>query len=140
MKSSPLILTPELRAAFGRLKELAGNHPVDVSTLLQRLQTPEGEAAHRAQMTAQSMLIPGPWPFLVTFSFEYGHPAGLCRHMSLSIERKGRVPSEAATWMVAEEFGFGGALSMCKVWPERLRGHGMAVNVVQPVSWRRWVP
>jgi hypothetical protein len=85
-------------------------------------------------MNAQTVVIPGPWQFFVVFTIETGHPAGTCRHMSLSIRRKDRVPSPAAVWMVAEELGFSGGLLACSAWLERLSDGGIAINVAQPLA------
>ena len=84
-----------------------------------------------ARMTAQTITLP--LSFMVTYSVEIGHPAGRCRHLSVSIEQEGRAPGAEAVWMIAEEFGFYGSLESCTVWLEELRGRqSIAVNVVQP--------
>jgi hypothetical protein len=37
--------------------------------------------------------------------------------------------------MIAQEFGFWGTLDDCEaVWIEDLKGHGHAVNIVQPLT------
>lgn len=130
--ATPLILGSVQRAALQELRTRAAAVPVHMSDLLERLKTPEGHKAHRRQMTAQSVEIPA--DFLVTFSIETGHPIGTCRHMSMSVGRKGRVPHPAAVWMVAEELGFAGELAACTTWPEELQGDGVAINVVQPLA------
>jgi hypothetical protein len=131
---APLIITPEVRAALHRLRDAAARKPIDMPELLRQLETARGKRLHMERMTAQTIEIPGPWDFLVTFSIETGHPAGTCRHMSMSIDREGRVPNEFAVWMIAEELGFAGGLASCFVYPEELAGHGQAINVVQPLS------
>ena len=132
MQGTPLLLGPDECAALQELRELAAATPVDMPPLLQRLKTGEGKAAHMRQMNAQSIEIPV--GYLVTFSIETGHPAGVCRHMSMSSPVEGRVPIPEAVWMVAEELGFSGSLEACAVWLEDLQGHGKAVNVVQPLT------
>ena len=128
----PLVIGPEQLAGLNELRERASAAPVDARALIARIDTPEGKAAHRAQMTAQSIGLP--IGFLVTFSIEHGHPIGPCRHMSMSVEDKDRVPHPAAVWAVAELLGFAGGLHACKTWPELLQGHGLAINVVQPLA------
>ena len=132
--SAPLILTADVRAALQALRRRAADKPVDVVRLMQAIRAQEGERRHRAQMTAQTVAIPGPWPFFVTFSVETGHPAGTCRHMSMSVMREGRVPHPNAAWMVAEDLGFQGGLSACRMWPESLSDGGTAINLVQPIA------
>lgn len=133
MPGAPLIITQTMTASLRQLREDAAGKPVDMHKLSKKLATPKGKVAHANQMTAQSIIIPGPWPFVVTFSVESGHPCGLVRHMSMSLRREGRVPNAQAVWMVAEILGFSGGMNACRWWVEDLEGHGLAVNVVQPV-------
>lgn len=136
MADAPLIITPEIVAALHKLRDAAARKPTDMQEVMRLLKTPRGKRLHMAQMTAQTISIPGPWTFFVTFSIENGHPVGTCRHMSMSIKREGRVPHPIGVWMVAEELGFSGGLEACAVWPEDLSDGGRAVNVVQPISVR----
>jgi hypothetical protein len=134
MTDAPLIITPEVRAALHQLRDAAARKPVDMRELMHRLETPSGKFQYTLQMGAQTILIPGPWDFLVTFSLETGHPAGTARHMSISVNREGRVPHPRAVWMVAEALGFVGGLETCRLYTENLQGHGVAINVIQPLS------
>jgi len=130
--STPMFIDAEVRERIQNLIVLAMAHPVQMVGLTEQLQIPEVKARHMAQMTAQT--IPIPLAFMVTFSIEHGHPCGTCRHMSMSVQREGRVPNEQAVWWVAQEFGFWGSLTRCTIWLEQLRGYGQAVNVLQPVA------
>lgn len=128
--STPLIMTEEARQQIVALRKLAEDNPVNMVGLTERLQIPYEKEMHMAQMTAQTMMIP--MAFLVTFSIEFGHPVGPCRHLSMSVQREGRIPHPAAVWMVAKEFGFWGVIEDCEaVWNEELKSHGVAINVVQ---------
>jgi hypothetical protein len=131
VSGTPLVLGPAERDALKRLRERAALQPVDMRGLLRRLEDPVNKAAHMRQMTDQTVELA--FGSAVTFSIENNHPLGACRHMSMSSPAPGRVPRPEAVWMVAEQLGFVGALEMCVVWPEELRGHGMAINVVQPL-------
>lgn len=72
------------KALIADLRNRATNAPVDVSTLMARLQDPTEKERHKAQMTAQSIVLPV--GYLVTCSVETGHPDGrTCRHISVSI-------------------------------------------------------
>jgi hypothetical protein len=74
--------------------------------------------------------------FLLTYSVELGHPAGIARHMSMSSPAKGRLPTPEAVWMICQELGYVGSLAQCLVWIEDLeRGQERekAINVVQPI-------
>jgi len=132
MMDTPLLINPEVRERIMYLLLLAEMHPVQMIGLSERLKIPEVKALHMAHMTKQTILIP--LAFMVTFSIELGHPCGTCRHLSMSVQRKDRVPSPPGVWMVAQEFGFWGSLKSCAVWLEDLAGHGKAVNLVQPVE------
>lgn len=134
MTTAPLILTQQVIDALHGLHATAVRTPVDMPTLLRTIKTPQGKRRHAAQMQLQTIEIPGPWRFMVTFSIETGHPAGICRHMSMSIARDGRVPHPAALWLIATHLGFTGGLEACQTWPEPLQGHGVAINMVQPMA------
>jgi hypothetical protein len=69
--------------------ELAEANPVDMPTLMTRIKDPVGKAHHMAQMNRQTVKVP--FAYLVTFSIERGHGIGDCRHMSMSVQREGRV-------------------------------------------------
>jgi hypothetical protein len=128
--STPLFVGPDEKAALAQLREKAAADPVDVSDLNERLKDPVEELRHRDRMNALSVRLP--FAYFVTFSIETGHPAGIARHMSMSVGREGRVPTPEAVWMIAEMLGFVGGLERCElVWMEKLRDGGDAVNLVQ---------
>jgi hypothetical protein len=131
---APLIITTEVMDRLHRLRDFAAKRPVSMPVLMEALKTPTGKRDHLKRMTAQSIRIAGPWVFFVTFSIETGHPVGVCRHMSMSIMREGRVPHPAAVWMIAAELGFIGAMENCTTWMEDLSDGGKAINVVQPLA------
>lgn len=134
MPDAPLILTHDVIARLERLRIFAATRPVDMTVLMEAIKDPKRKRRHLKRMTAQTIRIEGPWPFFVTFSIETGHPAGTCRHMSMSIMRKGRIPHPLGVWLVAEHLGFSGGLGACQWWPEDLSDGGTAINVVQPLS------
>lgn len=135
--SVPLVLSATEDQALAELRELAAANPVEMRGLTERLATAQGKVTHVEQMTAQSVAIP--FGYLVTFSIETGHPCGICRHMSMSVDRAGRGPSAEAVWLIADRLGFVGGLESCNVWLEDLqRGPAgerrASVNVVQPIA------
>jgi hypothetical protein len=124
-----LMIGPDEKTLLAGLAKLAAEHPVDMPALLERIQTGEGKHRHMQQMTMQTIELPV--GYSLTFSIEDGHPAGRCRHMSMSVEDPTKMPHPAACWMVAKELGFWGELGDCDgVWPEALR-QGAAINLVQ---------
>ena len=130
--STPLLLDNNVRQSIRELVALAHANPVQIADLGILLSTPEGKAHHMALMSRQTITIP--FAYLVTFSIEVGQPTGTCRHMSMSVQRDGRLPNEHAVWMIAQEFGFWGTLVQCSVWLEKLQGHGQAINIIQPIE------
>lgn len=130
---TPLVIDNEVREQLKALIELAHANPVDMPKLMQEIKYAKVKKHHRAQMTRQTITIP--LAFMVTFSIEDGHPCGRSRHMSMSVQREGHVPSPEGVWMIAKELGFwGDGFKDCAgMWPENLQGHGLAINVVQPI-------
>lgn len=126
-----LIIGEPQKAAIAALRQLASERPVDIIRLRDNIDDPAFKAEHMDRMTEQTIELPV--AFRVTYSLETNQPAGTCRHMSMSVSKRGKLPSPEAVWMVAEEFGFVGALTDCAVWIEELLGHGRAINIVQPV-------
>lgn len=134
MKSAPLIIGLDTVAKLRDLRERAAKKPVDVVAAMEAIKTPAGKAKLQTQMDGLSVEIPGPYPFMVTFSIETNQPCGPCRHMSMSVMRKGRVPHPEAVWMIAEELGFSGGLGACATYPEHAPDGQTAINVVQPLA------
>lgn len=132
MRSAPLIITAGVRKDLAALRWKAAAAPVDITTLRAVMAIGDGRMRHIARMQSQTVAIPGPFAFFVTLSIETGHPIGPCRHMSMSAERDGRVPSPDAVWLIAQELGFTGALESCDaVYKEKLSRGGIAVHLVQ---------
>lgn len=126
----PLVIDDDVRVQIKTLRELAEANPVDMLKLSERIKTVKGKRHHMAQMTRQTIEIP--MAYAVTFSIEHGHPVGVCRHLSMSVALAGRVPNPDALWMIATELGFWGSIFQVDgVWEENLKGHGMAINIVQ---------
>lgn len=128
-----LLIGPEQQRQLAELRIKAAQHPVDVRGLEARLKTAEGKAAHMAFVTTQTLELPR--SMLVSFTIETGHPLGTCRHMTVSVMSTERVPHPAAVFMIAAELGFVGDMEKdCLMWPAQLAGHGVGINVLQPVA------
>lgn len=125
-----LLIGASERVMLQKLARLAEENPVDITTLMAKLATPEGKAKHMQQMTLQSRTLPvGYW---ITYSIEDGHPIGRARHLSVTVDRPGKAPSVESVWMIAKELGFyGESIQSCdRAWVEDLV-QGKAVNVAQ---------
>ena len=59
---------------------------------------------------------------------------GMCRHMSVSIPARGRLPLIAAVEMIMEEFGFRRPIEKCLVWLEEIGEDRRGVNVLEPMD------
>lgn len=69
--------------------------------------------------------------FRVAFSFEE-QPAGVCRHLSVSCLRPGKLPAQPVVAMVAEAFGFASfPPAEGLIWVEEYAPGEYAVNVVE---------
>lgn len=68
-------------------------------------------------------------------SFE-DQPAGLIRHLSISVDKKGMLPSIEASQMIAEAFGFKGKIrsGLMRFWLEEFEPDHQAINLVQLVE------
>ncbi len=132
--TTPLLINTETRLKILEVQQLAQMNLVDMTILRLLLSTPEGKQAHMEQMTMQTMHIPT--AFMATYSIEIGHPIGTCRHLSLSVQKEGRIPHPQALLMVAREFGFKAESlnDFIGIWHEDLKGHGQAINVVQKME------
>ena len=72
-----------------------------------------------------------PGGFQAAISFEH-QPIGLCRHLSVSVDKPGYLPHMAAVGMIAEAFGFVAGMER-HIWVEEFKPGCHAVNVVEPV-------
>lgn len=80
-------------------------------------------------VASENVLIP--FGYRAAISFEE-QPAGIVRHLSVSVDTKGRVPSIPAVEMIAKEFGFTKLdPSTTRIWVEEFDPGHMAINVVQ---------
>jgi hypothetical protein len=68
----------------------------------------------------------------VAFSFEY-QPAGLFRHLSVSVQRKRKVPHYEVVKMLALEFGFSSfpPERPFRIWNEEYEKDHFAVNIIE---------
>lgn len=133
---TPLVLGAEQGVELDMLRLRAIAKPVDMHGIMERLKTPEGKRLHMDQMNNQTVEIP--FGFLVTYSIEK-QPMGLCRHMSMSSPREGRLPAIEAVQWICSALGFTGRIGdgTHKIWIEDLtrdaqQTRANAVNVVQP--------
>lgn len=74
-----------------------------------------------------------PRGYLAAFSFE-DQPAGLCRHLSISVDTPGSMPSLPAVTMIAKAFGMEFPFTQQRpgnLWLEEFEPGQQAINIVQ---------
>jgi len=72
-----------------------------------------------------------PQGYRAAFTFEE-QPAGMVRHLSVSVDKRGRVPNVPAMMMIGEAFGFASDRP-CQFWTEEFEPGHFAVNMMQLV-------
>lgn len=106
-----------------RLEGLALSDPSSVVSLDDR------PAGFRASLS--SFFVELPIGYLAAYSIEE-QPAGNFRHLSVSVDRPGKLPSPEAVETIAKAFGFTSALDVPgRTWIEEFEPGQHAVNVVQ---------
>lgn len=81
------------------------------------------------RVESQHVLIP--LGYRASISFEE-QPAGIMRHLSISVEKDGMMPSKQAIVMIAQEFGFTlGEGQEGQTWVEEFRPGHYAFNLIQ---------
>jgi len=140
-KLRPLIIDHEARVRIAELMAKADAKPVDMITLNRELnKSPTFKRNHMDQMNDQTMDLG--FGYVVTYSIEHGHPVGPCRHISISVDTAGKMPSVESALMIAGEFEFKGSLKdFDGIWIEDLsrdeKGNlYTAINIVQKLDIR----
>lgn len=128
-----LIIDARVLVEVERIRTMALAKPVDMQRLMSVIKLPRGKAVHMKQMVKQTIDIP--IGYVATFSMEIHAPRGLARHLSVSVDRPGKLPSMEAVWMIAEAFGFTGALTDCTIWLEELQRDDIRQNVPNLVQF-----
>jgi hypothetical protein len=134
---SILVIGDEERARIAELKAEASANPVrfdivrqgttaNVDTLHLKDRQPGLERPPSAHM-----VFPG--GHRVAYSVEE-QPIGFCAHLSISVARKGKMPSLEAVQMIAEEFGM--TFPPQRGWSEEFEPGQYAVNLLCLISPR----
>jgi hypothetical protein len=135
---SVLIIGDAERLQIAKLKAEASANPVrfevvrqgavgDTAVLHLKDRKPGIERPPSAHMT-----FPG-GHYRAAYSVEE-QPVGFCAHLSISVARKGKMPSLEAVQMIAEEFGM--AFPSDKVWSEEFEPGQYAVNLLCVIEER----
>lgn len=128
-----LVIDENVREQIQQVKDYAEANPFSMDDLLD---TKNGELAAAGDLDGKHVLEI-PVGYRVVFSMEQ-QPAGLCRHMSVSVDFPGKLPSVPSVIMLMKEFGFDHPLDddfphHGKVWMEE-GGYGTAINVLEIIK------
>ncbi len=134
--SRPLIITEAVRFEIWQALARADASPIPSETMRQFATLAAGVRELKLADRAPGLERPAsehveiPIGFRAAISVEE-QPAGMVRHLSISVDKVGRMPSEAAVMVIAEEFGmvppFDGA------WLEEFDPGHHAVNLLKLV-------
>ena len=82
-------------------------------------------------VTPENQSVKIPFGFRANITFE-SQPAGLCRHLSISVEEVGKLPNPYAVQMIAEAFGitFPPNPDISRMWLEEFEPGHSAVNIL----------
>lgn len=138
---TPIIINDDVRQQIFQVVQHAWNNIVPIYQMAEHGKLKEGMSNPIANDKGHYILIPQ--AFNVIFSIEdQGTEVkdgrgglGKCRHLSMSINKKGRVPNPIALDMVMEEFGFDNPLHHCAIWIEHFGDDNLvAINVLEPLD------
>jgi hypothetical protein len=120
-----LVIDEDTKSQIKDIISFAEKHRRDLSTLKK---TMEGLVPPVGDILGHSMKIYR--GYRAVYSIEE-QPCGWCRHLSVSVDAEGKLPSIPAVEVLMGEFGFSGTINDClNVWVEE----NMAVNILQQVQ------
>lgn len=92
----------------------------------------ERKPGFRRPIEPVNVLIPNGYRCAISFEQQ---PAGLCRHLSISVDAPGQMPNVPAVEMIAKAFGFtlaeGLKVPVGRAWVEEFEPGQYAINIVQ---------
>lgn len=135
-----LILNAETRKEIAEAVERARANPIVIDKAMQAAAADRDAAyvplADRkpgpVRPPSEHVLIPQGYRASISFEIQ---PVGLCRHLSISLDSPGRIPTIPAVQMISEAFGFGAfPPALGKVWIEEFQPGHSAVNILELVT------
>jgi hypothetical protein len=118
-----LIIGPVEEAKIATLKALAETNVHDAKADMDAV-----PGAVRDGNARQTIALP--IGFSVTYTLER-QPIGLCRHLSVSVDKRGHVPSPEAVTMILEAFGMSPWEEALNIWVENFGRGEKAINVIE---------
>lgn len=125
MAMRPLIINDSSKAAIREVITYAEANRFSFADLQERVRTGE----HVGDDPRFTCIVP--FGFRCCFSIEeQPPPLGWCRHLSVSVPAKGRIPNTVAMDMLCKEFGFREGFNARLSYLE----DKCAVNVIEPIE------
>lgn len=128
MTIRPLIIDDTTREKIAEIVEFAENNPFSLDDILD---CQNGQMPPAGDMEGFSATIEV--GYRIAYSIE-NQPAGKVRHLSVSVNEDGHLPSPAAVEQIMMLIGFDGALSHCEKWLEDITPTRKAINVCEFIN------
>lgn len=121
-----LVMGPDQREALKKVREYAEANPVTSERFQRIMHGEEPTVCEDPRFQAEL-----PVGYRVAFSIEDQPKAGKVRHLSMSVDRRGKLPSLEVVLMVMEELGFRAKSfkEVSRAWVE----NNIAINVLEAV-------
>jgi hypothetical protein len=129
-----LVLGEKERELLADLRVNALSNPIHLNEEIVEKLAHSKEYRNTHLMLMAKFTIDIPMGYAVTYTIETGHPAGPCRHMSMSVTTPSRMPSPEAVNLIAEYLGFVGGYEACTCWIENVGPNKQAINLIQPLD------
>jgi hypothetical protein len=121
------------RAQIAELRAVAAASPLDVHAVIAT--SNRDEAGFRDMMRMSSVSLPHGFTVVYTQEIQpNAPPPGLCHHISIGVDRPGKLPSPHAVDMILEAFGMQPLMASHGVWVEEISPGEKAVNILQLVN------
>lgn len=128
-----LIIGPTEETAIAELIAVAAATPLDVHGIMAA--AGRDQAAFRDAMRTSTIFLPV--GYAVTYTQEVqpnAPPPGVCHHISISVDRPGKLPSPEAVEVILDAFRMRPLKDAHGVWVEDISPGEKAVNVLQLVQ------
>ena len=136
-----LIISDNTRKRIRRAMDIAREHVIQLETIKKyavpntdHLALKNRPAGSLAVITPRSQNVRMPVGYRAAISFEEQSP-GLCKHLSVSVDTPGAMPSVESVTMIAKEFGidFPGP-NILTIWTEEFDPGHSAVNMLALIT------
>jgi len=125
-----LIIGEVQRQQIAALRALAAANPQNVA----QVQTAANRDLGAFRDMMQTLSLHLPVGYHIAYSHEMQPQAGLCHHISISVDRPKKMPSQEAVDMILQEFGMKPVRESNSMWIEEINPVTHAINIVQIID------